>query len=687
MLTRRKAQRYYNRYKKQVFEYWEHGDYERSLISLHACGELAYGYFTQDSFGDDELDEHLRKMGERLFTMPEFKKQDDKRVVFFDSFAYDNRGITEQYLDALHANHYQILFITTNGAFKPDSKLGSLLAYYEDAQTLILKREDGLVSNGNKALAAMAEWGASKAFIHIGPYAELPIMLFSQLGARLHRYFINLTDHAWWLGRNCIDTNIEFRRFGISLSTEVRGIPMAKEAYLPYYPVSQAKAGDGSSCLPDETKDKFVIVTGGTSYKFLDKDLTLLKLMMRVFRQDKNVTLVMIGTDRVGKIWKQKATELGLGSHIVLMDSTPYLLSVFEEADLYLCSYPMTGGLMAQIAAKQSLPVVSYSKAGMYYNDLGDICYNDHFRMYEDGQQFCDLVHRLVTDSAFYQTYKSGFVYDDAEVDTFRNGLNAILGGDSRISSSVMTDYPKLKNLCKRMSHLYLDVENTYNHAIASTIRYYDGWLGKKEKISMKKRVKYWFIRKVAALMKEATRYKDEQNWRFVSGKFRAIGENAHIVPPYYIYGQWNIEMGDRFSAQGNFWMEALDYYGSQRFTPHIKIGNQVCIWRNCHIGAIDSVTIGDGVLMGSNILITDHSHGGTTREELTMNPGSRPLVSKGPVVIGDHVWIGDNAIILPGVTLGEGCVVGAGAVVTKSFPAYSVIGGNPAKLIKSANE
>jgi acetyltransferase-like isoleucine patch superfamily enzyme len=53
------------------------------------------------------------------------------------------------------------------------------------------------------------------------------------------------------------------------------------------------------------------------------------------------------------------------------------------------------------------------------------------------------------------------------------------------------------------------------------------------------------------------------------------------------------------------------------------------------------------------------------------------------PIVIEDDVWIGAKAIILKGVTLGKGCVVAAGSVVTKSAPAYSLIGGNPARIIK----
>ena len=117
--------------------------------------------------------------------------------------------------------------------------------------------------------------------------------------------------------------------------------------------------------------------------------------------------------------------------------------------------------------------------------------------------------------------------------------------------------------------------------------------------------------------------------------------------------------------------------------SPEIKIGNNCNIGDYCHITAINSIIIGDGVLIGRWVTITDNSHGGTTLEELRMSPLNRQIVSKGPVVISNNVWIGDKATILPNVTIGEGVIVGAGAVVTKDVPDYCVVVGNPAKVVK----
>lgn len=116
---------------------------------------------------------------------------------------------------------------------------------------------------------------------------------------------------------------------------------------------------------------------------------------------------------------------------------------------------------------------------------------------------------------------------------------------------------------------------------------------------------------------------------------------------------------------------------------PEIRIGSFVGIGDDCHITSTNRVIIGDGTLLGTKVTITDNAHGYSSRGCLDIPPGKRDNYSKGPVIIGRNVWIGDKATILPGVIVGDGAIIGANAVVTKDVPSYSIVGGNPAKIIQ----
>lgn len=96
----------------------------------------------------------------------------------------------------------------------------------------------------------------------------------------------------------------------------------------------------------------------------------------------------------------------------------------------------------------------------------------------------------------------------------------------------------------------------------------------------------------------------------------------------------------------------------------------------SCHFQDQGGITIGDGTLIGHNVVLATLNH-----DEA---PERRQHTYPAPIVIGKNVWIGANATVTPGVTIGDGAIVAAGAVVTKDVPPMTVVGGVPAKIIKT---
>ncbi len=168
------------------------------------------------------------------------------------------------------------------------------------------------------------------------------------------------------------------------------------------------------------------------------------------------------------------------------------------------------------------------------------------------------------------------------------------------------------------------------------------------------------------------------------SNEFKIIGENAYMQFPLYLFGGKHIIVGKNFSSDQRLRLDTFENYLGDKFNPEIIIGDNVSIQKDCHIGAINKIVIGNNVQIAGKVYICDHSHGEITIQSIKFSPAKRKLISKGAVIIEDNVWIGEGVAVLPNVTIGENSVVGANSVVTKSFPKNSIIGGIPAKLIRS---
>jgi acetyltransferase-like isoleucine patch superfamily enzyme len=165
---------------------------------------------------------------------------------------------------------------------------------------------------------------------------------------------------------------------------------------------------------------------------------------------------------------------------------------------------------------------------------------------------------------------------------------------------------------------------------------------------------------------------------------FNSAGNDFFIQYPLNHVGLQYISIGNGFNCFPRLRLEAHSEHLDNHYTPTITIGNNVSINFDCHIACVNRIVIGNNVLIASKVFITDHFHGEVNAEALQTPPSARKVISKGPVIIHDNVWIGEGVCILPDITVGENSIIGANAVVTKSFPKNSVIGGNPAKLIRS---
>ena len=161
-----------------------------------------------------------------------------------------------------------------------------------------------------------------------------------------------------------------------------------------------------------------------------------------------------------------------------------------------------------------------------------------------------------------------------------------------------------------------------------------------------------WFIRLLAPLYQHR-------------GKHSVIHRSARMdTPPYRLFSLGDYSVVESFACINNA-------VGDVIIGNHTRIG--------LHNTIIGPVKIGNNVNLAQGITVTALNHNFSDSNKRIDEQG----VSTSPVIIEDDVWIGANAVVLPGVTIGNHCVVAAGAVVTKDVPPHSLVAGVPAKVIK----
>jgi lipopolysaccharide O-acetyltransferase len=163
---------------------------------------------------------------------------------------------------------------------------------------------------------------------------------------------------------------------------------------------------------------------------------------------------------------------------------------------------------------------------------------------------------------------------------------------------------------------------------------------------------------------------------RLINPEFMTWGDDVWIGPGAFItavrrYPSPSLAHPDR-------------HYDSRTFSPSIRIGNRVTSSGSLIIGAAQRVTVGDDVMFASNVTLLDNFHGFDQPHDPYKY---QPLTRISAVEVKSGCWIGQNVVIMPGVEIGEMCIVGANSVVTESLPARVIAAGAPARIIKRWDE
>lgn len=177
-------------------------------------------------------------------------------------------------------------------------------------------------------------------------------------------------------------------------------------------------------------------------------------------------------------------------------------------------------------------------------------------------------------------------------------------------------------------------------------------------------------------------------NLAFCVLRSKLIHKDIRIIRyPVDMRGAFNINFGKNLSIGKYCRFDVFENKQIQEKT--LVFGENVQLNDFVHIVAMESIKIGNNVLMASHVFISDNSHGSYKGDESDSDPFVPPMkrhYPTAPIIIEDNVWICEGVMVMPGSTIGKGCIIGAHSIVRGNIPDYSIAVGNPIKVIKKYN-
>ena len=288
------------------------------------------------------------------------------RIVFYDTHTTDNIALTQQYLGALISWNVDFLYITTKNLNSSKTTfIKTMLDLSERATVSVIPTKLSAEKKIRYIIDTVQRYSPHIALIQTISDDVIGTIAWNFLNS-IERFYIDLSDHSFWLGAKTYDYFIAFRNYGANISIQHRNINPERILIQPFYPVLKSKGFQG---LPYGV-GKIKLLSGGRLEKIYGQKDKYFELIKNILLENKNTVLYFVGGGAFGKrgetaYIQKKWKELGIEERVFMLGYRSDIVELYKHVDLYIGTFPMGGGLMSQIAASQELPVVQYASNGL----------------------------------------------------------------------------------------------------------------------------------------------------------------------------------------------------------------------------------------------------------------------------------------------------------------------------------
>lgn len=373
-------------------------NFEKALAAINVSANILYEY--NQVYADDELEQMLLQIGNQMinYDSQEYSKLKNRNtVLFYDSFGLDLRGHVIVYTKAIVKNGYHLVYVTKESARDNQPNLKRELEGY-DVEWIYINMNKSYVEWVRDLFSIFQTKKPENAFFYSTPFDCAGIIVFNSFKNSVFRYLIDLTDHAFWLGKYAADLYIGSRDMSAGISFFYRNIEEDKMVMLDVnlYINNNIKLG----AMPFDTNKNQFIFSGGSLYKTLgDPDNKFYKIVSHILEKNPDIFFVYAG---VGDDSQIKLLQNKFRGRVYLFPERADFYQIMKKCIIYLNTYPMFGGLMMRYAAYAGkLPITlkhnNDSDGLLFDQDNREIEYDDFDTLVKDLEHLLEDREYLIT--------------------------------------------------------------------------------------------------------------------------------------------------------------------------------------------------------------------------------------------------------------------------------------------------
>lgn len=457
----------FNCAKNKAKKTYNSGNYDKCLENISFAAHIAFRF--NWIYKDDDLEYLLKKISEQVLPKYSSNVSGNDRFVFYDFLTRDNRGLTQQYIRAFISWNVKFIYIAENIDESLSSTILKELRQYDKVTIIVVNNRDSYIERIKKLYKTISDFRPDKIFLQLGPWSAYAVTLFNAFPT-IPKYYIDLTDHSFNLGVSCIDYIIEFRNRGVTIANEKRGIPIDRILIQPYYPIVTESDFKG---FPFEIRSEDVIIfSGGEYYKIVGDDNLYFTLLKELLEKNQFLKVVFATPSVDYPLLDDFIKSNNYQNRVFILGFRKDISQVFKHSDIYLNTYPFSGGLMCQHAAISGVPIIAYNKIEYKFDFMESIiCDNSDIHItYSNVDDFLNEANKLINDKTYRQNKGNELKQNIVTPVIFNESLRTIITSNTTIiiPRKIQINYNLITNK-------FLDKANkTYG---------FDNWVYKQLKI------------------------------------------------------------------------------------------------------------------------------------------------------------------------------------------------------------